>query len=841
MDSQTQYPMHKKKIRFLLLLTACFMLAHITRAQPPCTLDVQINPPSPVLTCQNPTVQLNVTITPPGGNLSWFWSGPVSDPNVLNPVVSQPGTYAVFVFDSLNICWGGDTIVVVNEPALPQITFAVGNISCDIQNDPVILTAEVTGGSGNFSYLWPGGQTGPEIEVTDPSTYCVTVTDLTFGCTLIQCFELTVPPPMSAGINYYNGFFCGDSSVMCVNITGGVPPYAYLWNTLNTTPCNFDLFPGDYVVTVTDGRGCTAVAAQTVEDDPNECARITGSVLADWNTNCTIEPSDDGLTGIVIRVENAAGDEFFAYADDDGAYDIELFPGTYTVSAIPANSLWEPCQSAVSLTLLPNQTTNQDFLLKPLAICPAMTVDIGNAWLRRCFEGQYYVLYCNKGTADATDAYVDIHLDPFLTLTTAELPFTDLGNNQYRFELGTVPFNTCDHFWVRVKTSCDATLGQTHCTEAIIYPTGDCQPANPLWSGASLQIEANCSTDSLDFIIRNTGIGTTLEPLEYVIIEDAVMLMQAPPPAVFLAPGGAHHVKVPANGSTWRLEVAQEPFHPGHSTPALSLEGCTTGAQFSTGFVNQFPVDDIDPWVDIDCTENTGSYDPNDKQGFPTGYQSERYIDQGTDIEYMIRFQNTGTDTAFTVVIRDELSPWLNPGSVVPGASSHPYQFEFYDDRNIKFVFENINLPDSSKSQEASQGFVSFRISQNLAVPLQTDILNRAGIYFDFNEPVYTNTTRHRVGKDFVTVSAWQPFLEGLTLRVMPNPVGETALLQIGGLNTGETWTAELSDAAGKPVRTAHLNAPDWRFERGLLPAGVYFLRVISGDRVLGTGKIMLK
>ncbi|MCK6691185.1 MAG: T9SS type A sorting domain-containing protein [Thermoanaerobaculia bacterium] len=805
--------MHKKKIRFLLLLTACFLLAHITQAQPPCTLDVQINPPSPVLNCQNPTVQLNVTINPPGGNLSWSWSGPVSDSTILNPTVSQPGTYIIFVFDSLNACWGTSSVVVTSDPALPSVNISASNISCDIQNDPIELSAAVTGGSGNYSYSWTGGQTTPQIEVTDPGTYCVTVIDLIQTCTLTQCFTLTLPLPLEASINYYNGFFCGDSSVMCLNISGGTPPYSYLWNNQSTTPCVFDLFPGDYIVTATDGLGCTVVATQVVEDDPNECARITGSVLADWNTNCTVESSDEGISGIKIKIENLAGDEFFTYTNADGEYNIELFPGTYIIGIIPPNNLWDPCQNGISLTLQANQTTSQDFLLKPLAVCPAMTVDIANSWLRRCFEGHYSVYYCNRGTAAATDAYIDIQLDPFLTLTDAQLPYTGLGNNQYRFNLGTVPFNTCSHFWIKVNTSCDATLGQTHCTEAIIHPTGDCLPPDPLWSGASLQIEANCSTDSLDFLIRNVGTGTTLEPLEYVIIEDAVMLMQAPPPAIFLAPGGAHHVKV----------------------------RCTTGAQFSTGFVNQFPADDNDPWVDIDCRENVGSYDPNDKQGFPVGYQSERYIDPGTDIEYLIRFQNTGTDTAFTVVIRDELSPWLDPGSVVPGAASHPYQFEFYNDRNIKFTFENINLPDSSKSQELSQGFVKFRISQKPGVPLQTDILNHAGIYFDFNEPVITNTTRHRVGKDFITVSAWQPFLDGLTLRVMPNPVSTSALLQIDGLKANASWTAELSDATGKPVRSAQLNGSQWRFERELLPAGIYFLRIVSGDRVLGTGKIMLK
>ncbi|MBK7937038.1 MAG: T9SS type A sorting domain-containing protein [Lewinellaceae bacterium] len=193
------------------------------------------------------------------------------------------------------------------------------------------------------------------------------------------------------------------------------------------------------------------------------------------------------------------------------------------------------------------------------------------------------------------------------------------------------------------------------------------------------------------------------------------------------------------------------------------------------------------------------------------------------------------------MVIRDELSPWLDPGSVKPGASSHSYKFEYYGDRDIKFTFDNILLPDSSTNLEASQGFVSFRVSQKPGVPLETDIENRAGIFFDFNAPVYTNTTVHRVGEDFVTVATWQPLVQGINLRVMPNPVAETAILQIDGLPDNADWQVALLDAAGQTVRTEQVSGLQWKFQRNDLPAGVYFLRVVSGQKVLGTGKVSLK
>lgn len=50
------------------------------------------------------------------------------------------------------------------------------------------------------------------------------------------------------------------------------------------------------------------------------------------------------------------------------------------------------------------------------------------------------------------------------------------------------------------------------------------------------------------------------------------------------------------------------------------IEGFAVTGSFSTGYVQQFPNPDQGQAVDIDCTANIGSYDPNDKQGMPIGY-----------------------------------------------------------------------------------------------------------------------------------------------------------------------------------------------------------------------------
>ena len=121
-------------------------------------------------------------------------------------------------------------------------------------------------------------------------------------------------------------------------------------------------------------------------------------------------------------------------------------------------------------------------------------------------------------------------------------------------------------------------------------------------------------------------------------------------------------------------------YTPGNSHPNAHVENCGDADSPPTD-PNDFPLDDADPVVDIYCGILTGSYDPNDKTGFPKGQTENNYISANQQLQYLIRFQNTGTDTAFTVVIRDTLDVDFDIFSVVSGVSSHSYEFKMYGPR----------------------------------------------------------------------------------------------------------------------------------------------------------------
>ena len=140
------------------------------------------------------------------------------------------------------------------------------------------------------------------------------------------------------------------------------------------------------------------------------------------------------------------------------------------------------------------------------------------------------------------------------------------------------------------------------------------------------------------------------------------------------------------------------------------------------------------------------SYDPNDKQATPAGWTKQHFISAGEEIEYRIRFQNTGNAPAFNVRIEDQLDlTRLNLNSFTPIAASHSYSTIVTPDGMVQFVFDNIMLPDSVHDEPNSHGWVVYRIRAFDSLQPLDVINNTAAIYFDDNEPIITNTYSHTI------------------------------------------------------------------------------------------------
>ena len=595
-----------------------------------------------------------------------------------------------------------------------------------------------------------------------------------------------------------------------------------LWRLENGIPVQA-LVPATYLYTYT----------QLIRENYLDTAtyHVTGTVFLDSLSNCAFDGGEPLLAGWKVKaIGQNSNRTYTAVSGANGMYDLKICPD----DALVEISLDVPYNAAGTC----NSTTNVAAGAVPVVVdlpvilsdtCAILGVDIATGNLRPCFAATYVVNYCNYSTDTVQNTYVDVALDTFISYTSSTIPGVLQSGNTYRFNTGDLAPGVCGQFNISVFLDCNTPLGLTHCTQANIYPNDECGYQGPL-----LLAGGYCSGDSVHLKITNVGLGNMPTTSEFVVAEDLIMYLNAP---FQLNSGGVREITVPSNTSTWRIETPQLPGHPFGGLTAAAVEGCPTLGQ--PGLVNIYPLSDPDPFSAIDCTQNTSSFDPNDKQGFPAGYGADHYIRENTDIEYMIRFQNTGTDTAFNIVLLDTLSSFLDIMSVRPGAASHMYDFDIIDGNVMRFIFDNVLLPDSNVNEVASHGFVKFRVSQAVDNPMGTVIHNNASIYFDFNGPVVTNTTWHTIGKDFMEVNAVNPGAGIGKMLVYPNPSQGLFFLEMPAFNQHVLF--ELTDPLGRTVASQQFSGKTYRFEATSLPSGVYSFRVTGDNGAAYVGKIVVK
>ncbi|MEJ8820313.1 DUF7619 domain-containing protein [Lacibacter sp. H407] len=180
-----------------------------------------------------------------------------------------------------------------------------------------------------------------------------------------------------------------------------------------------------------------------------------------------------------------------------------------------------------------------------------------------------------------------------------------------------------------------------------------------------------------------------------------------------------------------------------------------------------------------------GSYDPNDKQESFAGRMPLRTIQNGAYINYMIRFQNTGNDTAFTVRLMDTLENKLDWSSFEMIGSSHKYSLTIKEGNKLQWVFNDIKLPDSTTNLIRSVGFVAFRIKPKNTVSTNDVIKNKASIYFDYNLPIVTNSADITITNEIIT-AVREIQNDEMKLQFGPNPSNGFSNLLITGKLMGK-------------------------------------------------------
>lgn len=449
--------------------------------------------------------------------------------------------------------------------------------------------------------------------------------------------------------------------------------------------------------------------------------RLEATVFRDRNDDCLYDAVDEEKLAFIKAEITGPNGTFLRAANDQGEFFSIMQQGDYEVRLIPPNYLWENCDGPKQYTFTDtDQIVTDELALSAVQNCYSPTISVSSPRLRRCFDSEIFIDYCNEGTEPAPNSYIVVQLGDFLEIVSASESYT-IENNGILFTLGDLDVWECGKIKLNVYVDCDDTmLGDTTCFYAQISPHV-------------------CNADSL--------------------------------------------------------------------------------------------------FWDGECQELVGAYDPNDKRAFPDFGESDYTTLPNENIKYQIRFQNTGTDTAFNVVIEDVISDQLDLASIRPGTSSHGYDFEITEERKIRFLFNNIMLPDSNVNLVGSNGFVTYYIDQLPDLSNGTKIENTAAIFFDFNEPVITNTTVHEVDDGIILSS--NEVAEKRDFIISPNPANDHFTLILDD----EFWLGgqlELFDIIGRKQMSQNIDSRLPSISTSTLENGVYLVRIKNqGSEV--TKKVVIK
>lgn len=559
---------------------------------------------------------------------------------------------------------------------------------------------------------------------------------------------------------------------------------------------------------------------------------VTGRVFWDRNEDCVADFSEKRLAGWLLRLESENGELYYANTDGHGVYHIDAGVGEHRLSVLMPNGLWAAtCVQNEPLTFTgPFQTKTVDFPVENTALCPLPRVNAGIDYWLSCSDNNLVLQYANSGTAMAENASITLTLDSLLQVTGATRPYTQTGPHTWQFPLGNLDPLIDSTIQVNVWANCNADiLSRTLCVTAEITPDAPCMA--PL-SGPLLVVDGVCEGDSVRFYVRNIGLPMTTTQ-SYIVVEDDLVL--SPLAGLLKLDAGEEWVlSLPANGATWRLEIQQAAGLPDWlSDPQLAaeVEGCSASGAYSTGFAGQFSLYDGGYFREKECRLVVNQGQGIGKLAYPMGWMEEHFIPANTDVEYALQFQNTTTDTIWSLTFRDSLDYYLlDPGSVVPGPASHPYIFDLSGTGVLTFRLMAALLPDSTRA------WVKFRVSQQPDLPLGTVIYNHAWVYPDFAAPLPTGQTFHTVGHPLF-VSTLEPKRPPSDfLRVWPQP-------SQGDLSIG------LPEMASYHCQIFHLNGPLVWEQKGygnvisvagqFLPEGIYLVRVFSAGKILGQVKII--
>ncbi len=665
---------------------------------------------------------------------------------------------------------------------------------------PGTATATVTGAPGPFTFSWstvPAQTTAIATGLT-AGYYTCTVTDAN-GCASVKSVQVQYDPLVQASLSQTPALCLTASGAITTSVGGGQGPYTFQWSNSATTQNISNVVTGYYTVTITDANNCRLVKTKWVETYSN-----LGLSISTVNATCIF--TNDGQA--TANVSNATPPLTYRWGDGQTTQTATGLPAgwRYGVVVTDANGCSATqCSFIIGYDNLSCAVQVSGKVLKDAdADCAFTPGDEGMLNIPvSCVPG-YYDLTNDTGHYDfiiPPGNYAVNHTPPYHMFQLCPVGSVEL--------FGMIAGDdTIVDFYDTVRTALDLRVGFCHLEDPRPGFTHEVSLtyANDGNLNANAILEYEYDAD-VQFVSAAIGNYVNDIPNRKVIFTFNN-----------LAPGYYARFKMLF-------------FTPAATPLGNVVKDCATiyPVLNDVNFINNSQCDSV--YV-------VGAYDPNDKAVTPKGTKlvpgaGPNFITREDSVlHYKIRFQNTGTYYAENVAILDTLDADLDPSTIERITASHDFRADFFLNKYLAFYFDNIFLPDSFSNEKGSHGFVSFYIKQKPLLANGTEINNRAAIYFDYNEPVITNTVTVIISAPTTDMGEAPNESEGVV--AYPNPA-ENEIFFVLKNTTGKIAKVELFDLSGKQCIVSQSN----NLSLHAISAGMYFFNVFAENGKVYKGKIV--
>lgn len=272
------------------------------------------------------SIQLNIT----GGTLpySFHWNTGSTSQNLHN---LSAGFYSCSVSDSVGCSFTVNATILNEQGSLHIENFVVTDETCG--NGAGSINLIICGGSNPISYLWSSGQVTEDLTMLHSGTYTVSVQD-SQGCMVSASTQVNNQSGnLQVEIQSVSNEVCSSGNgAINIAITGGTPPYSYIWTNGSITQDLNNLTAGNYSCTITDHSGCNISTGNITINNSAGSLSISSFIIT--NENCG---NHNGA--IDITVSGGTNPKTYLWSNTAVTQDISgLTTGYYLVTVTDAGN-----------------------------------------------------------------------------------------------------------------------------------------------------------------------------------------------------------------------------------------------------------------------------------------------------------------------------------------------------------------------------------------------------------------------------------------------------------------------------------------------------------------------